>query len=70
MMRSWPPAATPRSVPFRIARISADRRVPAQVDGESFGALPLSIREDSFPALLLVPRPPVNTSAEHAEAAA
>jgi len=59
-----------RFVPFRTARISADRRVPAQVDGENFGALPLTIREDSIPALLLAPRPPVNAPAERAKAAA
>lgn len=59
-----------RFVPFRIARITADRRVPAQVDGESFGALPLTIREDSVSAYLLAPRPPANAPAERAKAAA
>jgi diacylglycerol kinase (ATP) len=59
-----------RFVPFRAAQISADRRVPAQVDGESFGTLPLTICEDHISASLLAPRPPVNAPAERAKAAA
>jgi len=44
-----------RFIRFRRAQLSADRSVPVQIDGESAGTLPLSVEEDSIPALLLVP---------------
>jgi len=43
-------------VRFRRAQLGADRRVPVQVDGESFGQLPLAIKEDRMPVHILAPR--------------
>lgn len=45
-----------RFVPFHRARLSADRKLAVQIDGEAFGALPLCAGEDSLPVQLLVPR--------------
>jgi len=44
-----------RFVPFRRARISADRGVRVQVDGESFGALPLTVSQDNMTVHILTP---------------
>lgn len=44
-----------RFVRFRRGYMSADKRVRVQVDGESFGALPLTISEDRTAVHLLVP---------------
>jgi len=55
-----------RFVRFRRASLSADRRVAVQVDGESFGGLPLSVDEDATPVRIIAP---AETAAVHAAAA-
>ncbi|MFP4537647.1 MAG: diacylglycerol/lipid kinase family protein [Dichotomicrobium sp.] len=43
-------------VPFRRGHFSAERPIAVQVDGESFGTLPLTVAEDNLAVNILVPR--------------
>lgn len=56
-----------RFVHFRRAHLSADLPVRVQLDGESFGDLPLSISEDHSSVLILIPE---HTAAALADAQA
>lgn len=56
-----------RFVHFRRAHLSADLPVRVQLDGESFGELPLSISEDHSSVLILIPE---HTAAALADAQA